>query len=139
MHRRRNGCARWQGAASAQRAVAPPPTISEVKRTRGGLSGYCSGKVRRMEKMPPSHAVSSVPKMVPPHTCKFSSPSGLALTPSGGDCFMVFRSDIKRRFEAEVNIFAARAHRGMRRLLPRRRCPAHTIGRGAGCARQAGR
>ena len=92
-----------QGAGGRRR------TISEVKRTRGGLSGYCSGKVSRMAKMPPSHAVSSVPKIVPPHTCRLSSPRGLALTPSGGDCFMVLRSDRSRRLEADDEAMAPNA------------------------------
>ena len=91
-------------------------TISLVKRTRGGLSGYCSVNVRRMEKMPPSHGVSSGPKTDPDHTYRFSSP-GLALTPSGGFCFMVFRSDISRSelalefMAAAVDVTCGRASR----------------------------
>ena len=76
------------------REVARARTISEVKRTRGGLSGYCSVKVILSEKMPPSHGVSSGPKTVPPQTSRLSSPIGLAETPSGGCCFIVRRSDL---------------------------------------------
>lgn len=77
-------------------------TISEVKRTRGGLSGYCSVNVIRIEKMPPSNGVSSGPTIVAPHTIRLSSPRGLALTPSGGDCFIALRSDIRRSDEADI-------------------------------------
>jgi hypothetical protein len=86
------------GARRRERAreVARARTISEVKRTRGGLSGYCSVKVILSEKMPPSHGVSSGPKTVPPQTSRLSSPIGLAETPSGGCCFIVRRSDLHR-------------------------------------------
>ena len=99
--RRRRRRRPWPKSVCARHACALSLTISDVNRTRGGLSGYCSGNVSLIEKMPPSHAVSSVPKTVPPQTCRLSSPIGLALTPSGGDCFIVFRSDIRRRLDAD--------------------------------------
>lgn len=117
--------AEWRGKAGAASAGRERRkyflrgarlTISDVKRTRGGLSGYCSGNVSLIEKMPPSQGVSSGPKMVPPQTCRFSSPRGLALTPSGGFCFIVFRSLISRRLEADApDIVVQAAGRGCAR------------------------
>mmetsp|Transcript_8507 Transcript_8507/g.38698 ORF Transcript_8507/g.38698 Transcript_8507/m.38698 type:complete len:215 (+) Transcript_8507:1130-1774(+) len=66
---------------------------SEVNRTLGGFSGYCSPNVIRSENTPPSQAVSSGPKIVALQTNRLSSLWGLALHPSGGSVLMALRSD----------------------------------------------
>jgi hypothetical protein len=56
----------------------------------------------------PSQAVSSGPKMVAPHTNRFSSPCGLALQPSGGSWRMDLRSDIRRSCAEDIIIASAK-------------------------------
>merc|ERR1712000_278319 len=69
-----------------------------TKVTVGGLLGYSSVKVSVRRNVPPSHKVSSGPKMTACHCMMLSSP-GEALTPAGGSCWMRLKSRSRRRRE----------------------------------------
>jgi len=81
----------------------------------------------RRENIPPSHGVSSGPKMVAFQTKRLSSECGLALHPSGGLCLIDLRSLISRSCaalceEAAMAVFLRRVCSACPPFVPRPPC-----------------
>ena len=72
--------------------------MRETNLTTGALLGYSSENWRVTLKVPPSHGVSSGPKMTPCQL-RMSSSSGVAQMPAGGS--------VTRRLKSRINLLRA--------------------------------